>query len=218
MILDEYATSLEAMRQRLPEHAHVSTMTFTTTLTIVQDTMYAFLMSVSPEMLEKKGFTTIPNIKKSSFSNLAFDIQFYPDVAPKVRARVFSTTGSIVITGCDTHLFAFLVVEDLERLFGVPARYPEPKLVNVNFSLHVPLDIHTIATTIKDSVSFVELPEQYSNRLIIGTPYGKIQIFGSGSVVIHASTYDTVAQTWACVSPAVLPRIPSLPEGPPQGV
>jgi TATA-box binding protein (TBP) (component of TFIID and TFIIIB) len=203
MILEEFTTGLEFMNKILPEQLHISTMTFTTSLERANDTLYAFLMSVTPCMLKKRGFTTIPNVKKSLFSNLAFDIQFYPDIAPEVRARVFSTTGSVVITGCKTHLVAFLVVEDLERMFGVPVRNPEPRLVNVNFSIHIPLDIHTIATNIKNSVSFVELPEQYSNRLIIGTPYGKIQIFGSGKIVIHASTYHNVAKTWACVSSAI---------------
>jgi len=154
-------------------------------------------------MILSRGLTTIPRIRPSTFSNVAFDIQMFPDLAPKVNARVFTTTGSIVITGTDSHMLVFLAVDDLQRLFGIPIRDPEPKLVNVSFSLRIPLDIYTIAKTLQQSVSFVELPEQYSNRLIVGTSSGKIQLFGSGSIVVHASSYDAAVQCWNIVSTAV---------------
>jgi len=199
MLLADYDTSLETLRDTLPANAHISTMTFTTTMSVVPDTLYAFLFSVTDDMILSRGMTDIPVIRPSSFSPVAFDIHILPNLAPKVKARVFTTTGSIVITGADSHMFAFLVVDDLERLFGIPIGDPEPKLININFSVHMPLDIYTIAKKLQKDVDFVELPEQYSNRLIVGMPSGKIQMFGSGSVVIHAASYTSASDTWNTV-------------------
>lgn len=199
MILDEYTNDLEAMRASLPPDAHISTMTFTSSLDRVHETLGAFLSSLTPEMVRSRGMTSVPRIRQSTFSKAAFDIQLYPDLAPKVKAKVFVTTGSIVITGCESHMYAFLVTDDLQRLFGVPVRYPEPKLINISFSLHVPLDIHHIARAIAPRATFVDLPEQYSNRLIVGTNGGKVQIFGSGSIVIHAKGYLSAIACWKLV-------------------
>ena len=200
MILDEYTNDLGAMRASLPPDAHISTMTFTSSLERVHETLDAFLSSITPNMIRARNMTSIPRIRQSTFSKSAFDIQMYPDLAPKVRVKVFITTGSLVITGCDTHMYAFLVADDLQRLFGVPVRNPEPKLINISFSLHVPLDIQRIAHDVSSRATFVDLPEQYSNRLIIGTPGGKVQVFGSGSIVIHAKGYLDAIACWKLVN------------------
>jgi hypothetical protein len=206
MLLDEYETSLETMRDTLPANAHISTMTFTTIMSVVPETLHVFLSSVTDDMILSRGMTDMPVIRPSTFSPVAFDIHILPNLAPKVKARVFTTTGSIVITGADSHMLAFLAVDDLERLFGIPIGDPEPKLININFSMHIPLDIYTIAKNLQKEVKFVDLPEQYSNRLIVGTSSGKIQLFGSGSVVIHAASYASATKTWTTVSNYVLTR------------
>ena len=196
MSLELFDTEYDDMLAALPDGAYVSTMTCKAHLEQAPDTLDVFLHSLTPSMCESRGMTSYPVIRRSSFSKVAFDIFPLPELCPRLQARVFTTTGSIVITGVTEHTLAFLCVDELERMFGIPISEPDIALVNVSVSLGAPLDIHHLASQIQDEATFVELPERYANRLIIGFDGVKVQVFGSGKITMHSTSYTHATEAW----------------------
>jgi len=183
---------------------HISTMTFTSRLTECRDLSYLFeyltSLRLDRDLQERQGLLTIPRIEKSRFSKYAVDIVPFNGMLDKVRVRVFCTTGSILVTGCVSHIQCLAALEELTRLIECPlfphitCAVPECRLINANCSLGYTLNIPKVVELFKEerSIRLVELPERHAVTIIHFNDGTKVMTYSSGKFSIHGNSFEAL--------------------------
>jgi TATA-box binding protein (TBP) (component of TFIID and TFIIIB) len=183
---------------------HISTMTFTSKLNHCKDTIYAYLLSLTPDSIQSKGLLGIPNIRPSTFSRYAVDITPFPNLCEQVTMRLFCTTGSILTTGCSSHLMCLTALDELIALLSRPEQpaytytLPQCRLINANCSLETTLRMDTLVTSLRQSemIDRVETPERHAAVIVrLRDPEGnkvKVMVYASGKYSIHGTSYQSM--------------------------
>ena len=185
---------------------HVSTMTFTSRLGNIRDlsTLHEYLTSIRPteDLRDERGLLAVPRIEQSRFSKTAVDIvPLSGGLLEKVRVRVFCTTGSILVTGCTSHVQCLVALEEVTRLITCPlfpnpmCSVPQCRLINANCALGYTLNISTVVRLCKEErrIRLVELPERHSVTIVHFTDGTKVMVYGSGKFSIHGNAFDALS-------------------------
>ena len=182
----------------------ISTMTFTARLSNIKnhDALYPYLMTLTPDdaLRDRYGLITIPRVEQSRFSKYAVDIIPFPGMDDKVRVRVFCTTGSLLITGCTTHLMCLSALEEIARLLksplfpGLTYEVPTCRLINANCALGYTLNIANIVRLCKENrdTPLVEMPERQVVTIIHLAEGTKVMVYPTGKFSVHGRSYASL--------------------------
>ena len=179
-------------------------MTFTSRLLHCRDTMaiYAYLLSkqIDERFMKEKGLLTVPLIRKSSFSTFAIDVTPFRGMDDNVRVRIFCTTGSLLITGCTSHLMCLSALEEIANIVKTPG-YPSPtcavpecRLINANCTLKYALNMSTVETLSRteEGITLVESPERRAALILHLRDGTKVMVYSSGKFSVHGSSYASL--------------------------
>lgn len=201
MASDTFQTRTEDLLEKL----HISTMTFTSKLTSCPSSLYATLLSLSPDMMSQRNLICIPDIRQSSFSKRAVDITPFHMIHDNIKLRVFCTTGSLLITGCTSLVQCLLALEELQRIIGGDVTYEIPtcRLINANCQVSYQISLEKVSKELSncEKVLHVEIPERKS-RLIVQLHDGtKVMIYASGKFSVHGSSFDSLTNAFHVIHP-----------------
>ena len=191
---DDAIAKFMAGHARLAKTSRISTMTLTSRLvscdmTILMERIRPTNPTKSPPTTTTDRLTCLP----SAFCNHAFEITPFPTAFPGVRVRLFSTTGSLLITGCREPEQVIAALYDTCTFLGpCTCTFPVVRLINSTCSVGRTVSLGRAHDDVRRCVAVdrVTSPETQT-RLVIRMKAGPtVQLFASGKMTVHANDFD----------------------------